>query len=68
MSSRFAKKIGYMRRFLLTKVGSEHIYVCMDPPSTTYVGDYMFIVVKIVDRSLWHVVYKEKIILNKDSR
>lgn len=42
--------------------------MCMDPPNTMHVGNYMFIGAKIVDGSLLHVVYKEKIILNKDGR
>lgn len=68
MSSRFAKGIEYVRHFIQTKVGPEHIYVYMDPPSTIHVGNYMFIGAKIVDGSLLYEVYKEKIILNKDGR
>ena len=43
-SSRFANGVGYVWRYVLTTVGSERIYVCMEPPSTTHAGDCMFIV------------------------
>ena len=40
-SSRFAKGVGYVWRYVLTTVGPERIYVCMEPPSTTHAGDCM---------------------------
>ena len=43
-SSRFAKGVVYVWRYVLTTVGPERIYVCMEPPSTTHAGDCMFIV------------------------
>ena len=36
--SRFAKRVGHVWRYVLTTVGSELIYVCMEPPSTTHAG------------------------------
>ena len=35
-SSRFAKGVGYVWRYVLTTAGPERIYVCMEPPSTTH--------------------------------
>ena len=43
-SSRFAKGVVYVWRYVLTTVGPERIYVRMEPPSTTHAGDCMFIV------------------------
>ena len=37
-SSRFAKGVGYVWHYTLTKVAPERIYVCMEPPSTTHAG------------------------------
>ena len=49
-SSRFAKGVGYVWRYVLTTVGPERIYVCMDP--TTHAGDCMFIVPEVVDGTM----------------
>ena len=57
-SSRFAKGVGYVWRYVLTTVGPERIYVCMEPPSTTCAGDCMFIVPQVVEGTLWYVVYE----------
>ena len=51
-SSRFAKGVGYVWRYVLTTVGPERIYVCMEPPSTTHAGDCMFIVPEVVEGNL----------------
>ena len=48
-SSRFAKGVGYVWRYVLTTVGPERIYVCMEPPSTTHAGDCMFSVPEVVE-------------------
>ena len=47
-----------MWRYVLTFVGSERIYVCMEPPSTTHAGDWMFIAPEVVDGRLWHVAHE----------
>ena len=57
-SSRFAQGVGYVWRYISTTVGPERIYVCMEPPSTTHTGDYMFIVPQVVEGTLWYVVYE----------
>ena len=54
-SSLFAKGVGYVWRYVLTTVGPERIYVCMEPPSTAHAGDCMFIVPEVVEGTLWHV-------------
>ena len=56
-SSRFAKGVGYVWRYVLITVGPECIYVCMEPPSTTHAGNCMLIVPQVVEGTLWHVVY-----------
>ena len=38
-SSRFAKGVGDVWRYILTRVGLECIYMCMEPPSTMHAGD-----------------------------
>ena len=53
-ASRFAKGVGHVWRYTLTLVGAERIYVCMEPPSTTHVGDCMFIVPEVVEGTLWY--------------
>ena len=63
-SSRFAKGVGYVWRYVLTTVGPERIYVCMEPPSTTHAGDCMFIVPQVVEGTLWRVVYEGRPVPN----
>ena len=65
-SSRFAKGVGYVWRYVLTTVGPERIYVCMEPPSTTHAGDCMFIVPQVVEGTLWHVVYEGRAVPNEE--
>ena len=65
-SSRFAKGVGYLWRYVLTTVGPERIYVCMEPPSTTHAGDCMFIVPQVVEGTLWHVVYEGRAVPNEE--
>ena len=65
-SSRFAKGVGYVWRYLLTTVGPERIYVCMEPPSTTHAGDCMFIAPQVVEGTLWHVVYEGRAVPNEE--
>ena len=67
-SSRFAKGVGYVWRYVLTTVGPERIYVCMDPTSTLHAGDCMFIVPEVVDGTLWHVVYAGRAVPNEEGR
>ena len=45
-------------------VGAERIYVCMEPPSITHVGDCMFIVPEVVEGTLWYVAYEGRAIPN----
>ena len=42
-ASRCAKGAAHVWRYTLTTVGTERIYVCVEPPSTTHDGDCMFI-------------------------
>ena len=65
-SSGFAKGVGYVWRYVLTTVGPERIYVCMEPPSTTHAGDCMFIVLQVVEGTLWHVVYEGRAVPNEE--
>ena len=48
-SSRFAKRVGYVWRYVLTTVGPERIYACMEPSSITHASDRMFIVLEVVE-------------------
>ena len=57
-ASRFARGAAHVWRYVLTTVGPERIYVCMEPPSTTHAGDWMFIAPEVVDGRLWHVAYE----------
>ena len=64
--SRFAKGVGHVWRYVLTTVGSELIYVCMEPPSTTHAADCMFIAPEVVEGILWHVVYEGRAVPNEE--
>ena len=55
-----------MWRYVLTTVGPERIYVCMEPPSTTHAGDCMFIVPQVVEGTLWYVVYEGRAVPNEE--
>ena len=65
-ANRFAKGVGHVWRYKLTFVGSERMYVCMEPPSTTHAGDWMFIVPEVVDGRLWHVAYEGRAVPNAE--
>ena len=65
-ASRFAKGAAHVWRYTLTTVGTERIYVCMEPPSTTHAGDCMFIVPKVVEGTLWYVAYEGRAIANEE--
>ena len=67
-SSRFAKGVGYVWRYVLTTVGPKRIYLCMDPPSTTHAGDCMFIVPEVVDGTARYVVYEGRAVTNEEGR
>ena len=67
-SSRFAKGVGHVWHYTLIIIGPEGIYVCMEPPSTTYASDCMFIVPEVVEGTLWYVAYKERVVPNKEGR
>ena len=40
-ANRFARGVAHVWRYVLTTVGPERIYVCMEPPSTTHAADWM---------------------------
>jgi len=63
-ASRFARGAAHVWRYVLTTVGSHRVYVCMEPPSTTHAGDWMFIVPEILDGKLWHVAYEGRAVTN----
>ena len=65
-ASRFARGAAHVWRYVLTTVGPERIYVCMEPPSTTHAGDWMFIVPEVVDGRLWHVAYEGRAVPNAE--
>ena len=57
--ARMRKGAAHVWRYDLTVVGGEHIYVCRNPPSTTYRGDIIFIVEEEdLDGQKWFVVYE----------
>ena len=51
-------------RYVLTTAGPQRIYVCMEPPSTTHAGDWMFIVPEVLDGRLRHVAYEGRAVTN----
>ena len=53
--SRFRKGAGHVWRYQLSSVGSQRIYVCLQPPSTTYSNDVMFIVPQLEADMFGHV-------------
>ena len=58
-AARMRKGAAHVWQYDLTLVGSEHIYVCRNPPSTTFRNDIMFIVEEEdVDGHKWCVVYE----------
>ena len=63
-ASRFARGAAHVWRYVLTTVGPQRIYVCMEPPSTTHAGDWMFIVPEVVDGRLRHVAYEGRAATN----
>ena len=65
-ASRFARGAAHVWRYVLTTVGPERIYVCMEPPNTTHPGDWMFIVPEVVDGRLWHVAYEGRAVPNAE--
>ena len=67
-SSRFAKGVGYVWRYVLTTVGAERIYVCMEPPSTTHASDCMFIVPEVVEGTLWYVAYEGRAVPTEEGQ
>ena len=65
-SARSAKGVGHVWRYVLTTIGEDRVYLCMDPPSTTHGGDCMFILSEVVDGTLWHVVYEGRAVSNEE--
>ena len=65
-ANRFAKGVGHVWRYKLTFVGSERMYVCMEPPSTTHAGDCMFILEEVVEGNKWYVAYEGRAVPNAE--
>ena len=55
-----------MWRYKLAFVGAERIYVCMEPPSTTHAGDFMFIVQEVVEGNKWYVACEGRSVPNAE--
>ena len=56
--SRFRKGAGHVWRYELSSVGSQRIYVCLQPPSTTHANDVMFIVPQVEGDRVFYVAYE----------
>ena len=65
-ANQFAKGVGHVWRYKLTFVGAERIYVCMEPPSTTHAGDFMFIVQEVVEGNKWYAAYEGRSVPNAE--
>ena len=65
-ANQFAKGVGRVWRYKLAFVGAERIYVCMEPPSTTHAGDFMFIVQEVVEGNKWYVAYEGRSVANAE--
>ena len=63
-ANRVAKGVEHVWRYKLTFVGAERMYVCMEPPSTTYAGDCMFIMEEVVEGKKWYVAYEGRPVSN----
>ena len=55
-----------LRRYKLTFVGAERMYVCMEPPSTTHAGDLMFIMEEVVEGNKWYVAFEGRPVSNAE--
>ena len=51
-----------MWRYQLSSVGSQRIYVCLQPPSTTHANDVMFIVPQVKGDSVFYVAYEGRVV------
>lgn len=47
---------------------AERICICMEPPSTIYAGNYMFIMPEVMEGILWYVAYDGKAIPNEEGQ
>ena len=60
--SRFRKGAGHVWRYELSSVGSQRIYVCLQPPSTTHANDVMFIVPQVEGDRVFYVAYEGRVV------
>ena len=60
--SRFRKGAGHVWRYQLSSVGSQRIYVCLQPPSTTHANDVMFIVPQLEGDRVFYVAYEGRVV------
>ena len=51
-----------MWRYELSSVGAQRLYVCLQPPSTTYAHDVMFIVPQVKGDSVFYVAYEGRVV------
>ena len=65
-ANQVAKGVEHVWRYMLTRVGAERMYVCMEPPSTTHAGDLMFIMEEVVEGNKWYVAYEGRPVLNAE--
>ena len=65
-ANQVAKGVVHVWRYMLTRVGAERMYVCMEPPSTTHAGDLMFIMEEVVEGNKWYVAYEGRPVLNAE--
>ena len=66
IANRFAKGVEHVWCYKLIFIGTECIYVCMEPPSTTHAGDCMFIMPEVVEGSKWYVAYEGRSVSNAE--
>ena len=60
--SQFAKGAGHVWRYQLTDVGARRIYLCLQPPKTTYENDVMFIVPELEGETVFYVAYEGRVV------
>ena len=67
IANRITKGVEHVWRYKLIFEGVEHIYECMEPPSTTHAGDLMLIMEEVVKGNKWYLVYEGRPVSNAET-
>jgi len=66
IANQFSKGVGHVWCYKLIFVGAERIYVHMEPSSTTYIENLMFMVQEVVEENKWYVAYEGRSVANAE--